>query len=369
MLGLIRTGTRKSFSIRIIFTGDYSPAGVDVRGLQVDKALLDLFAEADLVVGNLECPLTNRTESAPYLPIVMKAAPEQSPLFDAFGAFSLANNHILDYGTEGAEDTIDYLKNTGKGFFGYGKNMEEALQPFVFSNDSGKVAIFGITRWCTAGLHRAGTCSDRHPKLLRTISNYKSKGFYIVVMPHWDYEYIDYPSPSAYRLAKKLCRAGADLVVGSHSHVPQGFHYLGNSAVFYSLGNFLFHPSFFNPNDSRCRVSILVLLDMRNGACNAHVRFAEWSADYLGLVADANVDKILKRQLKKLSEILHSKRLVSRQFYSHSHVIVKKTNKVFAEMGRNQGLFAVLKRLPKVRLQDLMIKVFDMLQTVSRTNK
>ena len=63
---------------------------------------------------------------------------------------------------------------------------------------------------------------------------------FVTVFVHWGLENKEYPEDYERTLAQQYIAAGADLVIGSHSHCLQGVEYIDGKPVFYSLGNFLF---------------------------------------------------------------------------------------------------------------------------------
>jgi poly-gamma-glutamate synthesis protein (capsule biosynthesis protein) len=65
-----------------------------------------------------------------------------------------------------------------------------------------------------------------------------------VVMPHWGTQYTERPEPIQQYVARRLVRAGADLVVGGHPHWVQGASLVGTGLVVHSLGNFVFDMDF-----------------------------------------------------------------------------------------------------------------------------
>ena len=62
----------------------------------------------------------------------------------------------------------------------------------------------------------------------------------VVVMPHWGTQYTERPEPIQTYVARRLARAGADLVVGGHPHWVQGASLIGDALLVNSLGNFTF---------------------------------------------------------------------------------------------------------------------------------
>lgn len=57
---------------------------------------------------------------------------------------------------------------------------------------------------------------------------------------HWGYDHTLVPAPFQRSLARRFARAGADLIIGHHPHVAQGWEVCEDTPVFYSLGNFNF---------------------------------------------------------------------------------------------------------------------------------
>lgn len=68
-----------------------------------------------------------------------------------------------------------------------------------------------------------------------------------VIIMHEGYEFMDFPRLQFMELCRKLANVGIKLVIGHHSHVPQGIEKIDNSLIFYSLGNFLFDQPHFKP--------------------------------------------------------------------------------------------------------------------------
>ena len=74
-------------------------------------------------------------------------------------------------------------------------------------------------------------------------------------MPHWGSEDIFIPNWIQREQAHQLVNAGADLVVGNHTHVVQAVQEIDNVQVFYGLGNFVFDQGL---RDHRQGVILLV---------------------------------------------------------------------------------------------------------------
>jgi len=231
--------------LRIILTGDISFANLE--SFTFGARIKSLFQSADLVVGNLEALLTHSEEKRKLHPYHLKSSPDHIKLLAPFNAFSLANNHVLDYGRKGLQDTMQILKDSNKQFFGAGFTRSQAEKPLLVTISGIKLAFFGVSRFANPNLLRSyGTASDRSKTIREQIANLKHQGYFIIVIPHWSYEYVPFPSPLDRSVAKRLIGSGADVIVGSHPHEMQGIETIKGKTVFYSLGNFVFSSKDFS---------------------------------------------------------------------------------------------------------------------------
>lgn len=241
--------------------GDLLPGrGVEHLLLQGEEGIPQVFGDTlsvlqkqDLLVGNLEGPLTTRGTTAiktytfrfpPQILAALKGV--------GFQYLSLTNNHVLDYGQEGLLDTLQAFSAFGMGTSGIGRSLEEAKKPWKFLTPGGKpVHILSMgayppeksgfdgRRDASAGIDRPGIlwAMDEHVKLLK--DSYGSGGLNIL-MVHGGYEWESIPHRAQVDLYRGCIDRGVDIVFGSHPHVLQGMEEYGGKLIFYSLGNFLF---------------------------------------------------------------------------------------------------------------------------------
>jgi hypothetical protein len=218
--------------------------------------------DGDLAFVNLETVVTDRNDlvadqkgqKAPYNfkshPLALKA------LIDTgFNLFSLANNHSMDYGATGAEETLYHLAVAAAeraiAYAGIGSNMEEATRPGCLEFGDTKIA-FGATGIITgqrpehrAGKDKAGQAQYRNHADFELVVN-RLAGFpadYRILSIHYGLEGRVVPDQRQLKDWRGLAaqKKGIDLIVGHHPHVAQGVERVGNSLIFYGLGNFL-HP-------------------------------------------------------------------------------------------------------------------------------
>ncbi|MBI2004910.1 CapA family protein [Patescibacteria group bacterium] len=193
-----------------------------------------LFAQADFAVGNLEGPITSTSSQSQGSTVgspenyIFTFPTNTANLLAAhrFGAVNLGNNHIGNFGREGIASTREYLAASGVGYFG-GVGGEEPVARTDYN---------GIKLSFVSHNEFGGTPPE---DVAQKISSEKAAGRVVVVYAHWGDEY----STSTTRLrpvAELFANAGASVVIGSHPHVVLGHEYLGQTLVYYSLGNFIF---------------------------------------------------------------------------------------------------------------------------------
>ncbi|UCE07316.1 MAG: CapA family protein, partial [bacterium] len=159
-----------------------------------------------------------------------------------FDVVTLANNHILDYGIEGLENTITVLDSIGIAYCGAGLTLEQARKPAILERNGYRITVLGysmtfpIEFWATDST--GGTCYPN--KMKSSIQQSDSLADFTIVTFHWGAELKNYPKDYQKEFAHKAIDYGADLVLGHHPHVLQGLEIYKNRLIAYSLGNFSF---------------------------------------------------------------------------------------------------------------------------------
>ncbi|MFC8796568.1 CapA family protein [Promicromonospora sp. NPDC057138] len=207
------------------------------------------LTDGDLTVVNLETPITSRG-TAQDKRYVFRAPDASVSAMTAAGidVVSLANNHTMDYGREGLADTIATAKAGGLGTVGAGANIDAAFTPLHRTVGGVDVAIFAFSQvddlaeeWA-AGPNRSGMAmafdTERAYAAVRAA---RADSDLVVVLPHWGAEGDQCPTTRQQDFAAGLIDAGADVIVGAHSHVLQGAGREGDAYVAYGMGNFLWY--------------------------------------------------------------------------------------------------------------------------------
>jgi len=264
--------------VRIAFVGDILLAAsveklMRREGFDYPYAkALPYLQEPDLTIGNLENPITTRGTPAENKKYVFKGSPELLPSLREAGIdfVSLANNHTLDQGVEGLLDTIDHLNETNLKHAGAGRNDEEAFKPAVFDVKGMSIAVFSLSRvvpevsWKADKNHPGVAETYDSRRAVEAIERARESHDLIIVYAHWGEELSRKPREIEKQLARAYIDAGADLVVGSHPHVLQGFEHYNGRWIAYSLGNFIFNVT---KNEDTRDTGVLNAVCTKDGAC------------------------------------------------------------------------------------------------------
>jgi poly-gamma-glutamate synthesis protein (capsule biosynthesis protein) len=220
----------------------------------------DVLGDADLTMLNLESALTQggswdpKELEAPSDRFWYRAPPRALDLLAGAGVdvVTVANNHGADYGPEGLADTLRAAERSPIPVIGVGRDRAAAFTPYRVTVGHTRIAFLAAdasTREGRSPIWEAGPRSpgiaaargSRTHALLRAVRTAAAHDEVVVVYLHWGVEGHSCPSPTQRILARGLAAAGADVVVGSHTHVQQAAGWLGNTYVDYGLGNFLWY--------------------------------------------------------------------------------------------------------------------------------
>lgn len=213
----------------------------------IDEALKTIIQNSDISICNFEAPIETANMKA-----IKKAGShvyQSSKSIEyiknsGFDMVSLANNHIYDYGQEALENTIDELKKYSIDFIGAGVNFDEAYTTKTIEKNGIKI---GLIAGCEnefgclyENQNRGGYAWLFHHLIEDNIRKLKEEVDVVVLIAHAGVEEINFPIKEWRDRYKRLCDIGADVIIGHHPHVPQGYEKYYNSMIFYSLGNFYF---------------------------------------------------------------------------------------------------------------------------------
>ena len=206
--------------------------------------------KGDVLFGNLETPLTRNRQKvtwdyskyAAQRAIYLKGSPKGAVgLRNAgFKVVSVANNHILDYGIEGATDTLTVLRKNGIRTVGFGWNSRQATTPVYMEAKGVRFAFLACSFAYEATFFSAGVAPIGLYSMRKPLEKARETSDIVVVSLHIGIEFADSPSQSAIQLAHALIDKGADLVLCHHPHILQKIERHKKGLIAYSLGNFVF---------------------------------------------------------------------------------------------------------------------------------
>ena len=152
---------------------------------------------------------------------------------------NLANNHIGDYGLDGYERTVELIEDNNLKWFGT-ENKQLNL-----NYDGEKVALMGFCSFNTnpspvKSKSKFGLNYLDVNKVIENLKDNDEKGYFNILSVHSGQEHIHMPSSDDVKFARYLANQFNYVYYGHHPHVIQGFERVNKSAIFYSLGNFIF---------------------------------------------------------------------------------------------------------------------------------
>ncbi|MBP3486999.1 MAG: CapA family protein [Roseburia sp.] len=275
----------------ILFTGDVLfanafKAGYDAKGIEgvIEKDLLAELNDADILMVNNEFPYSDRGVPMEDKQFTFRCSPSYVKALNEMGVdvVSLANNHTLDYGKEALSDTFATLDQAGILYGGAGESVERAEEVQVIEVNGKKYGFLAVSRVIPVASWKVEnsapgifSCYD-DTRLVELVAEAKKECDFLAVYPHWGVEYAAYPESYQTKIAERCIEAGADVIVGSHTHCLQGVSYIDGKPVFYSLGNFIF-----GQNIDRSAILKVTVDDAGNVSCQFLPVYAAGGVTYL----------------------------------------------------------------------------------------
>lgn len=242
----------------LLFTGVIVPArcvqaAIDAKGDSdyLYDEVRQIISQVDLAVGTLNATISDFPPRTGCLPTyILVGGSENADALEraGFDLMSVATNHIKNCGISNCGDraffdTLDNLTRVGIAPVGAGENLQEAMQPVVREVNGvrfGFVSLGQLEPRVFADEDEPGIAVLNEENLSSAIEAAQQVSDVVIVMPHWGPEDVPQPNWSQRDLARQAVDAGADLVVGNHTHVVQAIQEIDGVKVFYGLGNFVF---------------------------------------------------------------------------------------------------------------------------------
>lgn len=203
-----------------------------------------LFERANVVFGNLETVLTHRgLNRLNASSLEMRGHPKCAERLAraGFTVVNVANNHIMQYGMAGFNDTVAALHREGVGVVGVAQPAHRMCMPHRACVNGLIVSVLGFAfekdKYADG---RLGYAFGPECAIAEQISAEKTQSDLVICSLHWGVEFVRHPSQEEEALARQLVDAGADVVLGHHPHVARRVERYRHGLIAYSLGNFVF---------------------------------------------------------------------------------------------------------------------------------
>jgi len=330
--------------INIIICGDLCPDDqIEKSCLKgnftlISKNALNTLKDKDLSIINLECPLTKRINPIEKNGPNLFANPHCINLlkYGGFDVVTLANNHILDQGEGGLQDTIDSCSQAGIKYVGAGNNLEDASNPLIIKIRDKTLALFNFAEheFSIAGRNKAGANPLDPIKNYYQILDVKNKADYLLIVIHGGNEFYSLPSPRMVKTYRFFADLGVTAIISHHTHCPSGYEIYNNVPIFYGLGNFLFHRE--NFKDKNWYQGYFVKLTLSNNAFKKLNIFPYYqSYKKVGLELMKGDDKkIFLNKIQLYNEIIKNPELLENEWLKFCES--KKTLYLIALFGFNK---------------------------------
>jgi poly-gamma-glutamate capsule biosynthesis protein CapA/YwtB (metallophosphatase superfamily) len=212
-------------------------------------------AALDVRVVNLETSVTRSDDFVPGKAVHYRMNPANIAGLSAGrpDVCVLANNHVLDFGIQGLEETLGVLTGAGLRFAGAGRNSRQAWRPAVVTLAGGRRVLVlpfgsassGVPAWWAAGRDRPGVAfvpdlSEAWAgRIIDRVRQVKRPGDVVVASVHWGSNWGYDVSTDQIRFAHSLVDGGVDVVHGHSSHHPRPIEVYRGKLILYGCGDFI----------------------------------------------------------------------------------------------------------------------------------
>lgn len=239
----------------LIHDGIYEQAAKRAGGNGYDfsycyKNVADVIASADIATINQETVISKSNQPSGYPLFNSPAEVGEETAKIGFDVINMANNHMLDKGSKGLAEAIDFWDGVeGTVRTGAYKNEEDLNRVEYIEKNGLKIGLVGVTQYTNglslpSGSELKIVYSADEEVIERKIKAAKEACDIVLVNVHWGNEYTTVPVDGQRTLAKKMADWGADIIIGHHPHVIEPVEFIEKedgtrTLVAYSLGNFI----------------------------------------------------------------------------------------------------------------------------------
>lgn len=287
--------------------------------------------DGDFWIGNFECVCADSEDD--YFVI----SPSILDLVHHLDFYGVANNHLMQIGSRGYQQTIDYLESQGLNYAGSNKKRSSK---FVHQNKKVGVLAFSM---------RPDNFSESplywHIPELADIKTEIDKLIdcdFRIAFIHWGYEFMNRPNIEQRQMAHWLVDSGIDLIIGMHSHVAQGSEIYKGKNIFYSLGNAVFNMPW-----TPTQYGLMVNVDFTNEAIKIWTDYIRIGEDNFPSVVTTVPEKFTRKYLDSLVNATTENEIYFAQ--------AREYNSEYTKVNRK----AILKRIISMPLNEIMALISD----------
>lgn len=289
--------------VRLFFAGDFC-SKPSTSKITVSEELRELIQSCDIKVVNFEVPLKPEVKLPPQGRERFYQNDDAPGFLQrlGFNLFSQGNNHAFDWGNEGFCKTKAALGNAA---FGAG-SYDEAYLVKVVEVKGIKIGFLALSFAAYKGVfddvtkHEGLGCAYINDlRVNHDIIEAKKRVDYLFILPHDGIEYIDVPTPEIIARYRDFIDYGADGVIGTHPHCPQGWEEYKGKPIFYSLGNFLFNSKVgydFRADKPHWYEGLCVIILVGNGKLSWQVVNTR-NVNNLGIELDHNKERSVNNEI------------------------------------------------------------------------
>lgn len=298
--------------VKILITGDFCPHNrIEELALKKDfgaifNDFIDVFQGNDLNVTDLECPLTTSEAARPKTGPHQKAHPDCINILKYAGIklAAMANNHIMDYDSQGIKDTIDLCRSKDIDTIGVGRTPGDASRPYSVNLKGKRIAILNCAdSEFLSTPDGSFTCNPvDQVQMFYDIRKIRENHDFLLLILHAGNEFYELPSPRTKRLYRYLVDLGADVVIAHHTHAWSGYELYNSKPIFYGLGNFIYDwPGKLN---SRWNQGYVVRLNL-SGKTDFEIIPLKQCNEIPGVFHLNSVEKeVFKKEMDRLNKII-----------------------------------------------------------------
>jgi len=316
-------------TIRILLTGDFCPINrIEYLALKKDynsifNDFIDVFRGNDLNVVDLECPLTVSNSARPKTGPHQKAHPDCIKILKHanVGLAAMANNHIMDYGNPGVENTLNLCRSNGIYTIGIGRNADEASQPYTLSVKNKRIAFLNYAD--NEFLNTPDRFFQCNPidqiKGFYDIQSTKKNHDFLIVIVHAGNEFYELPSPRTKKIYRYFIDLGADIVLSHHTHAWSGYEVYNSKPIFYGLGNFIYDWP--EKTNSRWNQGYVVRLKISDKTDYEIIPLKQGNEKPGVFYLDAAEDEAFNNEISKLNQIIEDDQQLEMEFKDYCNSV------------------------------------------------